>query len=92
MESNRVRFALALIITGGYVTIVGMLVVAVVATEFDREHAIEIIEEISKVMAGFIGLIIGYYFSRGASGSNSTDEPKPGPQPERDSPVDGNAS
>ena len=78
MESNKLRFVLALVIVGGYVFIVGMLVIAVIATDFEREHAVEIIEEISKVMAGFIGLIIGYYFSRGGSGRNSSDKPESG--------------
>ena len=55
-----------------------MLVIAVITTDFEREHAIEIIEEISKVMAGFIGLIIGYDFSNGGSGRNSRDNPESG--------------
>ena len=64
MDTNRLRFIMALIITGGYVILVGIIIVATVAFGFDRTSGIEIIEEISKVMAGFIGLIIGYYFSR----------------------------
>ena len=64
METNKLRFVLALIITAGYVILVGIVIIAIVATGFDRQSGIEIIEEVSKVMAGFIGLIIGYYFSR----------------------------
>ena len=64
METNKLRFVLALIITAGYVILVGIVIIAIVATDFDRQSGIEIIEEVSKVMAGFIGLIIGYYFSR----------------------------
>ena len=59
---------MALIITGGYVILVGIVIVAMVASGFDRVSGIEIIEEVSKVMAGFIGLIIGYYFSRSSTG------------------------
>ena len=68
MDTGRLRFILALIITGGYVLLVGIVIISIVATGFDRESGIEIIEEVSKVMTGFIGLIIGYYFSRATSG------------------------
>lgn len=68
MNTNRLRFVMALIITGGYVILVGIVIVAMVASGFDRVSGIEIIEEVSKVMAGFIGLIIGYYFSRSSTG------------------------
>ncbi len=71
MDSGKLRFILALVITGGYVALVGIVIIAVVASGFDRASGIEIIEEVSKVMAGFIGLIIGYYFSRGTSGSGA---------------------
>lgn len=69
MDTNNLRFALAMVITGGYVLLVAIITIAIVATDFEREHGIEIIEEISKVMAGFIGLIIGYYFSRSNTSS-----------------------
>lgn len=64
MDSGRLRFILALVIVCGYLILVGTVIISIVATDFDRESGIEIIEEVSKVMAGFIGLIIGYYFSR----------------------------
>ena len=71
MDTGRLRFILALIITGGYVVLVGIVIISIVATGFDRASGIEIIEEVSKVMAGFIGLIIGFYFSRASSGGES---------------------
>ena len=69
MDINRLRFILAMVITGGYVILVAIVTIAIVATDFERENGIEIIEEVSKVMAGFIGMIIGYYFSRSGNGS-----------------------
>ena len=69
MDINRLRFILALVITGGYVTLIAIVTIAIVATDFERENGIEIIEEVSKVMAGFIGMIIGYYFSKSNSES-----------------------
>ncbi len=69
MDINRLRFILALVITVGYVALVAIVTIAIVATDFEREDGIEIIEEVSKVMAGFIGMIIGYYFSKSGNGS-----------------------
>ncbi len=71
MDTGKLRFILALVITAGYVVLVGIVIVAIVGFGFDRTSGIEIIEEVSKVMAGFIGLIIGYYFSRASSGGEA---------------------
>ena len=69
MDLNRLRFIMATIIIGGYVVIVGGLVLGMFFVDsFSVNDGIEIMEEVSKVMAGFIGLIIGYYFSRGQNG------------------------
>ena len=57
------RFILALLITGGYVAVVSTVVISVVFKAIEVDTGLEMIEEVSKVMAGFIGLIIGYYFS-----------------------------
>ena len=72
MDTGKLRFILALVITAGYVVLVGIVIVAIVGFGFDRASGVEIIEEVSKVMAGFIGLIIGYYFSRASSGGEAT--------------------
>ena len=70
------RFILALLITGGYVAVVSTVVISVVFKAIEVDTGLEMIEEVSKVMAGFIGLIIGYYFSRGQSedsGASATE-------------------
>lgn len=68
MDINRMRFILAMVITAGYVILIAIVTIAVVATDFERENGIAIIAEVSKVMAGFIGMIVGYYFSRSGNG------------------------
>ena len=75
MDRERLKFIIALVITGGYVVLVGALIIATISTDFERVDAVEIIEEISKVMAGFIGLIIGFYFSRGQTERVNATEP-----------------
>ena len=70
MGTSRLRFILAMIIVGGYLVIVASVVLAAVFLGFDHDFAIEVIEELSKVMAGFVGLVIGYYFYRGQARAN----------------------
>ena len=48
MDASKLRFVLALIITGGYVTLIGIVIIAVVAAGFDRQSGVEIIEEVSR--------------------------------------------
>lgn len=59
------RFILAIIIIGGFLSLLAIVILATIFVGFDQDFGLEIIEEVSKVMAGFVGLIIGYYFSRG---------------------------
>ena len=47
----------------------------IIVDQVTVDNGIEIIEEISKVMAGFIGLIIGFYF--GTSGHSSSQDTDP---------------
>ena len=65
MDVSKLRFLIAIIVVGGFLAIVGVIVVAAIFLGLDQDFAIEVLEEVAKVMAGFIGLIIGYYFSRG---------------------------
>lgn len=75
MNVSTLRVVLALLVVGGFVGMVSTLFMAAVFIDLDdaqRAFVIELLEEISKVMAGFIGLIIGYYFSRPDAASDDT--------------------
>ena len=78
MKVSTLRVVLALIVVGGFVGLVATLFLAATFMELNPEQrafVLELMEEISKVMAGFIGLIIGYYFSRHeATGTGAGDD------------------
>ncbi|MFQ5525113.1 MAG: hypothetical protein ACE5GX_02520 [Thermoanaerobaculia bacterium] len=81
MNVSTLRVVLALIIVGGFVGMVSLLLVAATVMELtpeQRAFVLNLMEEISKVMAGFIGLIIGYYFSRPQASAGS-EEGETGP-------------
>ena len=72
MRIDRLRITLALVIVGGYILILGIVIIAIVFTPLTNDEGINIIEEASKVLPGFIGMIVGFYFSRGSNSSSET--------------------
>ena len=78
METSKLRFILAIIIIGGFLSLLAIVILATIFVGFDQDFGLNIIEEVSKVMAGFVGLIIGYYFSRGQTTATGDAGPAAG--------------
>ena len=65
-----------------------LIMLMIVLDQVTVDSGIEIIEEISKVMAGFIGLIIGFYFGTAGRSSSPNAGPCDGIERSESGPVD----
>ena len=69
MDSKKLRSRLSFIIVGGFSFITFLIVVLIVVGFLQAEDGKDILKSFSSIFSGFVGIILGYYFT-GNSKSN----------------------
>lgn len=75
MNEDKIRQHLSYAIVGGFLLIVILLFIVVIIGYMDIDSAKDLIKSLSTVFSGLIGVIIGYYFSKGEMRSKCNKPP-----------------
>lgn len=72
MKLDHMKLVVLIVLSGGYIVLVGMTILGIIFTSLTQAEGGEIIEEVSKVLPPLIGLAVGNIFA----GAKSSAEKK----------------
>lgn len=67
MDAQKLRSSLALILVGGFFGVTFLIVILMVIGILQPSAGTEILKSFSSICSGFVGIVIGYYFTKNGS-------------------------